>query len=138
MTAPAQTTIPRQLKYGFISADDHVVETPDVWTARVPNALKSRAPHLEQQSDGSERWVLDGQVLLGGKVATVGALMTDRTKDPTRWADVPSAAYQPADRLKAMDAAGVDYSALYPTVAGVAGQAFAGLRVDLEALDSIT
>jgi predicted TIM-barrel fold metal-dependent hydrolase len=127
MSAPAQTKTPQQLKYGFISADDHVVETPDVWTARVPSALKSRAPHLEQQPDGAERWVLDGQVILDGKVANVGALMTDRTKEPTRWADVPAAAYQPAERLKAMNAAGVDYSALYPTVAGVAGQAFAGL-----------
>ncbi|HTE85757.1 MAG TPA: amidohydrolase family protein, partial [Dehalococcoidia bacterium] len=34
------------------------------------------------------------------------------------------AASEPAERLKAMDVDGVDYSVLYPTVAGVAGETF--------------
>ncbi len=127
MSAPAAAPTKPNIKYGLISADDHVVETPDLWTSRVPANLKDRVPHIERQADGSERWVCDGQVLLGGKVASVGALMTDRTKEPARWQDVPAAAYQPGERLKAMDAAGVDYSALYPMVSGLAGQAFASI-----------
>ena len=41
---------------------------------------------------------------------------------------MPAAAYMPAERLKAMDAAGVDYSVLYPTVAGLAGEVFGRLE----------
>ena len=54
--------------------------------------------------------------------------MADRNQDPTRWIDVPAAAYMPLERLKAMDAAGIDYAVLYPTVAGLAGEAFGRLR----------
>lgn len=113
------------LKYGLISVDDHVQEPPDLWTKRLAG-WGDRAPHIESGADG-DRWVVDGQTLLGGHVAAVGAAMPDRTIEPTRWADVPAAAYLPSERLKAMDAAGVDYSVLYPTVAGFAGEAFASL-----------
>src|SRR5207249_4902927 len=44
------------------------------------------------------------------------------------WSDVPRAAYVPEERLRAMDAGGIHYSVLYPTVAGVAGEAFARLE----------
>ncbi|MEA2639389.1 MAG: hypothetical protein QOF51_783, partial [Chloroflexota bacterium] len=127
MAQAAATRTPALLKYGLVSADDHVLEPPDLWTARLGSRFRDRAPHLERAADGTEHWVVDGQVLLGGRVAEVGALMADRNHEPTRWDEVPAAAYVPSERLKAMDAAGVDYSALYPTVAGRAGQAFGHL-----------
>jgi predicted TIM-barrel fold metal-dependent hydrolase len=90
-------------------------------------------PHIEQQSDGTEHWVVDGQKLPLAGVALVGAAMPDRAREPQRWAEVPTVAYQPAERLHAMDVDGVDYSVLYPTVAGLAGEAFARLTdADLE------
>jgi predicted TIM-barrel fold metal-dependent hydrolase len=62
-----------------------------------------------------------------------GALMDDRTRVPQRWDEVPEAAYVPAKRLRAMDADGVAYSVLYPTVAGSAGEIFGRLTdADLE------
>jgi predicted TIM-barrel fold metal-dependent hydrolase len=123
-----------KLKYGLISVDDHVQEPPDLWTERLSHGRwGDRVPHVESSADGSERWVVDGQVLLGGHVAAVGAAMPDRTIEPRCWAEVPAAAYVPSQRLKAMDAGGVDYSVLYPTVAGFAGEAFARLEdQDLE------
>jgi predicted TIM-barrel fold metal-dependent hydrolase len=121
------------LKYGFVSVDDHVQETPNLWVDRVEKKFRDRAPHLATAEDGSEQWLLDGKVLLDGRAARAGALMADRNEDPKRWADVPSPAYMPAERLKAMDSAGIDYSVLYPTVAGLAGQAFGRLQdSDLE------
>ncbi|HET7008385.1 MAG TPA: amidohydrolase, partial [Candidatus Binatia bacterium] len=95
-----------QLKYGFISVDDHVQETPDLWTSRVDKKFADRAPRLVTAKDGAEQWVVDGQMLLGGRSARAGALMADRNEDPKRWADVPAPAYTPAERLKAMDSAG--------------------------------
>jgi predicted TIM-barrel fold metal-dependent hydrolase len=117
-----------QRKRGFISVDDHVQETPDLWTSRLSKSqFGDRIPHLETV-DGRDRWVVDGRELAGGRVARPGAFMSDRTQEPTRWGDVPPAAYVPAERLRAMDAAGVDYSVLYPTVAGMAGEGFSRLE----------
>lgn len=109
---------------GFISVDDHVQEPPDLWTSRLPDKWGDRVPHLEKNGDGTEHWVVDGEVLLGGRVADAGAFMDDRNRAPRTWGEVPKAAYLPAERLKAMDAAGVERSVLFPTVAGMAGEAF--------------
>ena len=118
-----------ELKYGLISVDDHVQEPPNLWTQRLSKTRwGERAPHLERIADGSEHWVVDNQVLLHGSAAMAGALMADRNHEPSRWQDVPKAAYVPSERLKAMDAAGIDYSVLYPTVAGLAGEVFGRLR----------
>jgi uncharacterized protein len=114
-----------QLKYALISVDDHVQEPPDLWTQRLSsNRWGDRIPHLERAGDGREQWVVDGRLLLDGSTGRAGALMADRNREPTRWEEVPPAAYKPSERLKVMDAAGIDYSALYPTVAGLAGETF--------------
>jgi predicted TIM-barrel fold metal-dependent hydrolase len=117
-----------QLKYGFISVDDHVQEHPEVWTRRMSKTKwGDRIPHVERQTDGTERWVVDGkQVDLPG-VALAGAAMPDRAREPQRWEEVPRIAYVPNERLTAMDVDGVDYSVLYPSVAGRAGETFGRL-----------
>jgi predicted TIM-barrel fold metal-dependent hydrolase len=118
-----------QLKYGLISVDDHIQEPPDLWTERLSKKRwGDRVPHIERTSGGAEQWVVDGQLLLDGWTGRAGALMADRNCDPTRWEEVPPAAYRPSERLKIMDAAGIDYSTLYPTVAGLAGETFGRLE----------
>ena len=109
----------------FISVDEHVQEHPEVWTKRLSRAKwGERIPHVERNSKGVERWIVDGRDIDLGGVADCGAAMAERTKNPQRWADVPAVVYDPKERLKAMDAAGIDYAVLYPTVAGVGGQSF--------------
>jgi uncharacterized protein len=116
------------LRFGLVSTDDHVQEPPDLWTSRLSKRqFGDRVPRLER-TDGIDRWVVDGQALMDGDVARPGALMGDRNAELTRWDEVPAAAYVPAERLKVMDAGGIDYSVLYPTVAGAAGEAFAHLE----------
>ena len=116
-------------RYPLISTDDHVQEPPELWSARLSKSrFGDRIPRLERTPEGRERWVVDGQVLLGGHAARAGALMRDRNTEPARWDEVPPAAYQPLERLKLMDAAGVEYSVLFPTVAGMAGEAFGRLE----------
>jgi predicted TIM-barrel fold metal-dependent hydrolase len=115
-------------KYGFISVDDHVQEPPDLWTSRLSKSRwGDRIPQLKAGPNKTQQWVVDGKVLLGGHTAQTGALMGDRNREPERWEEVPSTAYLPAERLKAMDAGRVDYSVLFPTVAGMAGEAFGQL-----------
>ncbi|HVA23018.1 MAG TPA: amidohydrolase family protein [Chloroflexota bacterium] len=113
------------LTHGFISVDDHVQEAPDVWTSRLSRARwGDRIPHIEAMSDGIERWMVDGQPLAMEGVVNAGALMADRARPPRRWDEAPRAAYVPKARLAAMDTDGVDYSVLYPTVAGIGGETF--------------
>ena len=116
------------LKYGFISADDHAQEHPQVWTERMSKSRwGERVPHLEGQPDGTQQWVVDGRTIDLPGVALAGAAMPDRAREPQRWEDVPRIVYRAAERLAAMDADGVDYSVLYPSVAGRAGETFARL-----------
>ncbi len=56
-----------------------------------------------------------------------GAVLPDRAEEPQRWEDVPKVAYDPQERLNAIDMDGVDYSVLYPSVAGAAGETFGRL-----------
>ncbi len=109
----------------FISVDEHVQEHPEVWTNRLSRQKwGDRIPHVARQASGVERWVVDGRDMELAGVADCGAAMAERTKNPQRWADVPPAVYDPKERLKAMDEAGIEYAVLYPTVAGVGGQSF--------------
>src|SRR5262249_37369602 len=107
----------------LISTVDHVVEPPQLWS-RVLSHTKwaDRIPHIEGESDGTESWIVDGRQFRLSEVAQVGALMADRVNSAKRWDDIPEGAYIPAARLKAMDRDGVDYSVLYPTIAGFSGE----------------
>jgi predicted TIM-barrel fold metal-dependent hydrolase len=110
---------------GFISVDEHVQEPPDLWTKRLSRSKwGDRIPHLEKNSDGAESWFVDGREILLDGVADCGAVMPDRNQKPRRWADVPAVVHDPKERLNALDAAGIEYAVLYPTVAGCGGQTF--------------
>jgi uncharacterized protein len=112
-------------EFGFISVDDHVTEHPDAWTRRLDRARwGDRIPHVERRSDGADRWFVDGQEVPLPGVAATGAAMPDRVREPQHWDEVPKVAADPDERLKAMDVDGVEYSVLYPTVAGIAGEVF--------------
>lgn len=116
-------------KITFISADEHVQEHPEVWTQRLPRQKwGERIPHVARLADGRERWVIDGRQISLDGVADCGAAMNERTANPQRWADVPAAVYDANERLQAMDAAGIDYAVLYPTVAGIGGQNFGAIE----------
>jgi predicted TIM-barrel fold metal-dependent hydrolase len=113
------------MKNFFISVDEHVQEHPEVWTRRISKQKWGRRiPHVEQKSDGSERWVVDDREVDLRGVAEAGTVMPDRNQNPQRWRDVPSVVYDPRERLQAMDRDGVDYAVLYPTVSGIGGQTF--------------
>lgn len=116
-----------QLKHGFISADDHVQEHPEVWTSRLSrSAWGDRIPHVEHGRD-RDYWVIDGQRVNLSAVALANAAMADRAQEPKRWEEVPRLVFNAPERLQAMDADGVDYSVLYPSTSGLAGEVFGRL-----------
>jgi predicted TIM-barrel fold metal-dependent hydrolase len=107
------------LKYGLISADDHVCEHPEVWTARMSKQKwGDLVPRVETRPDGSRRWLVAGEPLELPHASGADAMDAAGVDDA-------------AGRLMAMDAAGVDYSVLYPTIGGMAGERF-GALADIE------
>ncbi len=113
----------------LISADDHVQEPPDLWTARLSKRQwGDRAPHVARQADGTERWVVDGKVRADTRLAATGALSEDRFTDPQTWSEVPAASYDPSARLAAMDRDGIDVQVLYPSAAGIGGEVLGALE----------
>ena len=106
-------------KYRIISADSHIVETPDLWTDRIEPKWKDRAPHMVHEDDG-DWWYCDDYFVAG--LAAGGAQAGTRFDDPdslTR-ADfldrLPLGGYIPDEAIKDMDTDGVDVSLLYPTI----------------------
>ena len=100
----------------FISVDDHVQEHPGVWRDRLSKAKwGDRIPRLKETEDGCQFWVVDGEKIPLHGVAVAGATMPDRGREPERWEYVPKATYVPVERLRAMEADGVECSVLYPT-----------------------
>jgi len=113
----------------LISVDDHVQEHPAVWTDRLSKTVwGDRIPHLEEDGEGGQVWLIDGVKSLLRTFPSAGALSRDRALGPKRWEDVPKAAYEPKERIKAMKSDGVGYSVLYPSVAGIAGERFVWLK----------
>jgi predicted TIM-barrel fold metal-dependent hydrolase len=110
---------------GLISADDHVIEHPQVWTDRLSrHRWGDRIPRVEREKDGSDYWLVDRRKLPLIGSGSAASLMRDR-QEPRNFEELPPAAYQPAERLKVMDRNGVERSVLYPSVAGVGGESFA-------------
>ncbi len=113
----------------FIGADEHVQEPPELWIKRMSAARwGGRIPHVAKTVQGAERWFVDGRQINLDGVADCGAAMPERTINPQSWSEVPAAVFDPRERLKVMDAAGIDYAVLYPTVAGSGGQVFGGIE----------
>ncbi|HUN59267.1 MAG TPA: amidohydrolase family protein [Candidatus Binataceae bacterium] len=120
------------LRFGVISVDDHVVEPPDLWVQSISQAKwGARIPHVATQADGTERWVIDGQVRASSSLAPTGALSNNRGLEPQTWREVPKSASEPQARLAVMDSDGVDCSVLYPLAAGISGEAIVAIK-DLE------
>jgi len=104
--------------YRVISSDNHVFESPELWTSRAKPAFKDRVPQLVREYDG-DWWFCDGHRVIG---LSPGAQTGMRFEAPekmvrtTTFDRVRRGGYVPEEHLKDMDADGVDVSIVYPTV----------------------
>jgi len=108
--------------YRIISADSHIVEPPDMYTARFSPKLRQRAPHMERLKTPASReydaWMLEGQ-----QVGTLGAVMQagQRFEDPSQidflglWEDVRKGAYEPEAMIVENEEDGIWGSVLQPS-----------------------
>lgn len=106
---------------GIISSDTHVIEPPDLWTTRMPVALRDKAPTVAEV-DGRHWWLVDGQRMLS---FAGGSQVGDRFTRPreletaSRFEQVRPGGYDPAEHLRDSLADGVVGSVLYPTAGNV-------------------
>jgi predicted TIM-barrel fold metal-dependent hydrolase len=115
-----------KLKFGVISTDEHIQEARDVWTSRMSKEkFGDDIPHVAEQPDGSEAWVIQGQVN-GNRyqLGAVPAATIPRNKKLHRWEEMPQCAYVPSERLKAMDQDEVDTHTFFPNISGLSNNKF--------------
>ena len=101
--------------YRLISADSHVNEPPDLWTKRVPEALRKRAPRIEAFEEG-DAWVIEGveDPINFGMNACAG-LAPDEMRGWMRFDEIRRGGHDPSARIDEMLQDGVDAEVLYPT-----------------------
>ena len=102
----------------LISADSHVVESPDLWEKWLPKEFLSRAPKLVKDSEGGDAW----QYRPGTPPVPLGLVTTypGRTYEQFKWTGarydkVNQGAFIGSARVKEQQVDGVDAEVLYPS-----------------------
>jgi len=107
------------------SVDDHVLEPPNMWLDRLPKKYHDTAPRIIAESDGNEYWVYeDRKIITGGLGATAGRKNEDITIEGYPYSQMRPGCYDPVERLKDMDEAGVLASLNFPSIPRFCGQLF--------------
>lgn len=119
------TTEPTRTLDWMVSVDDHIVEPPNLWVDRVAAKDRDRAPRVIRE-DGVDYWAYeDVRAAVPGE--TVAASQTDRTKvnmGAVNYEDMDPAIYDPVERVKAMNRAGVAAQTGFPFFPRYCGQTF--------------
>jgi predicted TIM-barrel fold metal-dependent hydrolase len=107
------------------SVDDHVIEPPGVWLDRLPKKYHEAAPHIVAEPDGNEYWIYeDKKMVTGGLGAVAGRKNEDITVEGYPYSQMRPGCYDPVERLKDMDEAGVLASLNFPSIPRFCGQLF--------------
>jgi uncharacterized protein len=124
-----------------IDADTHIVEAGDLWTSRVPAALRDRVPHVEEIDD-APTWVMEGTELgwaFKGTVVAHDGTKTETVVAYSDWRgldDIHAAAYDVDARLEVMDRAGIWAQVVFPNNVGLGGQSVAKATTDRALLNT--
>ncbi len=115
----------------IIDADTHLSEPADLWTSRAPARYRDLVPQ-QRQINGRGRWVIGGDIDLGGTGASSVVDPQGGKTYGVGWmkldvSEVHAASSQIPARLAMMDRLGVYAQIMYPNLAGFGNQAF--LRV---------
>jgi len=106
----------------IVSADSHVIEPADLWTSRVPRALRERAPRVVRQDfHGRQSDVFVAEGLTPFPVSGFAVAGFDPSEFPDRmtrgYAGVRPSAWDPTLRIADQERDGVAGEVLYPSLA---------------------
>ncbi len=109
-----------------VDADGHVLEPADTWQKYIDPAYRDRALRIDIDSDGFENLFIDNKPtrMLKGRLGALGGIEAEgdakkdfQTPGKRSYADgAPPGGYDPAARLRVMDAEAIDQVLLYPTI----------------------
>lgn len=108
----------------FVDVDGHIMEPPDLWEDRVEPEYRERALRIERDQNGLERLMIDRReipLMQGGTLGAFGAIGKDVRpylipgKISYKEAMIPGS-FIPSERIKVMDAEGIDVTLVYPSL----------------------
>ena len=103
----------------IISSDSHVFEPPELWTQRIDQAFRKRAPRLHRVGEVDHIVIEDGQTFGGiGLISNAGARFEapETISDHGRFEAVHKGGYDPQQHLVDMRLDGVLGEVLYPSM----------------------
>jgi uncharacterized protein len=112
-----------------IDVDTHVTEPADLWTTRLPERFRDRAPHVEwDEQRQRDRWHVGRHTLLGVQDQAHAGWREFYPSTPASFEEAEPGGWDAAARLKVMDAHGIEAQLLYPNLLGFFGFAFMELE----------
>jgi len=117
---------PREVKYTFISVDDHLMEPPHTFEGRLPAKLQDRAPKVVETEEGHQVWHFeDTPYFQVGFMCVAGRPREDHRVEPSRYDEVRRGCWDIKARIADMDIGGIQASVNFPSgVTGFAGTLF--------------
>ena len=114
---------PRERQHILISVDDHVIEPPDMFEGRLPNALADRAPKIVESEDGTQMWHYEGRSYPNiGLNAVIGRPKEEWSMEAARFDEMRRGCWDIDARIADMDLAGIWASLNFPSlIAGTTG-----------------
>ena len=103
--------------YKIISSDSHIIEPPDLWTARVEGRFKEKAPRVVSEENG-DWWYIDGHRTNSFQSGAFAGVRFENPEDlrmSAKWENVRPGGFMIDDRIKDLNADGVDGEVIYPT-----------------------
>ncbi|WP_214318933.1 amidohydrolase family protein [Nonomuraea sediminis] len=115
---------PRRRDYVIISADDHLIEPPDLFEGRIPEKYAEVAPKVVDTDAGHQVWRYGGATY-----PCAGLDVGAKTLDPVRFEHMRPGCYDIESRIEDMDVAGIWAALCFPgMLAQQAGMPFARTR----------
>jgi len=112
----------------LVSADDHIIEPPNLWTSRVASKYQGSCPQV-REDDRGEAWWFDGKrVEVSGFVVWAGVPETEVDPRAVRYDEIPKATYDAKARLELMNDQGILASIPFPNMPRFCGQEFSECR----------
>jgi predicted TIM-barrel fold metal-dependent hydrolase len=110
----------------LISVDDHIIEPPNMFKAHLPEKYKNEAPRLVHNADGSDTWQFRDVVIPNVALnAVAGRPKEEYGLEPQGLDEIRKGCYDPAERVKDMNAGGVLATMNFPSFPGFAARLFA-------------
>jgi hypothetical protein len=104
-----------------VDMDSHVLEPADLWTRYLEPKYRDRGILIQRNSAGLEQLIIDNEVLMTGRLASLGGVDHDAgdlfMQPDLPYAEAcPPASYDTDARVALLDEWGVDAGVVFPTI----------------------